>query len=583
MLLHPADGNTAARQRHWIAADARVDGRSELIKQLEARGRFALQGATDAELIVHAYDEWGDECVHHLAGDFAFAIRDTTQHRLFCARDRLGVKPFYYAQTPTGVVFSTALESLRRSPGVSSRLNNDAVGDFLLFGANENWATTTFADIQRLPPAHTLTCERDTVCVRRYWAPPADGAIRYRRQEEYVEHFNELFGRCVSDRMRDDAVGVWLSGGIDSSAVAATAQQLAAAAHRRSVHAHTVVYDSLIADDTRQRAADTARSLGIEPTFFVADHHRAFAGWDDPAFRTSEPCDDPFWTMRRQQLAQSAARARVWLSGEGADEVLWPSAVVDTVGHMPWSELGAGVLQSLAVNRRRPAVGLRRKLRQWRGRAAAAPPLPRWLNQQFAEGCGLHDRWRQAHADANTRHHHLRPEAARRLATSPWPWYFETFDAGETGVPVEARYPFLDVRLVEYLLSLPPFPWFVDKHVLRRAMRDSLPSVVLRRPKQPLAGCPLRARLRLGDMSSATAVGEELDEYVDRAVLPPIASLHESDDCWRDVRPLCLHHWLRYYERTKKAGASGASSASGASGASGRVLLVFRFSFYKEP
>ena len=177
-----------------------------------------------------------------------------------------------------------------------------------------------------------------------------------------------------------------------------------------------------------------------------------------------------------------------------------------------------------------------------------APPLPRWLNPRFAERCGLKDRWRQAHADSHASHHRLRSDAARRLATSPWPWYFETFDAGETGVPVEARYPFLDMRVVEYLLAIPPFPWFVDKHILRRAMHGSLPDVVLRRPKQPLGGCPLRARLRQGDVAYPTAFSKELDEYVDRAALPSIARLHESEDCWHDVRPLCLDWWLRYYE-----------------------------------
>jgi asparagine synthase (glutamine-hydrolysing) len=548
MSLRLPDGDGALRQRHWIAATARVDGRAELIRQLGASGRRNLQSATDAELILHAYETWADDCVHHLAGDFAFAICDNERHRLFCARDRFGVKPFYYTHQSTGVVFSTTLESLRRHPGVSSRLNEAAIGDFLLFGANEDWATTTFADIQRLPPAHTLSCEGNTVRVRRYWAPPADGAIRYRRSEEYVEHFRELFAYAVSDRMRDERVGVWLSGGLDSSAVAAAAQHVARTAQNEaSVEAHTVVYDALIPDDTRRQAAGVAAFLGIGHTYFVADDHRAFDGWDEPALRTSEPCDDPFWRMRRQQLAQCATRSPVWLSGEGADELLWPSCAIDLLGHMPVAELGRGLLQSLAVNRKRPPVGLRRKLRQWRGHAATAPALPRWLNQQFAARCGLNDRWRQAHADGSTRHHRTRPEAAHRLATSPWPWYFETFDADETGVPVEARYPFLDVRLVEYVLSIPPFPWFVDKHMLRRSMHGSLPADAWRRAKQPLAGCPLRARLRRGDAAYPTAFSRELDEYVDRAGLPPIATLHESEDCWMDVRPLCLNYWLRYY------------------------------------
>jgi asparagine synthase (glutamine-hydrolysing) len=124
----------------WIVADARVDGRSELCRKLRSSGHDCHQSATDAELILHAYRAWGDECVRHLLGDFVFAIWDASRERLFCARDHFGVKPFFYARAGNCLVFSNTLNCVREHPGVSDELNDRAIADFLLFGMNQDGA-----------------------------------------------------------------------------------------------------------------------------------------------------------------------------------------------------------------------------------------------------------------------------------------------------------------------------------------------------------------------------------------------------------------------------------------------------------
>ena len=149
------DGNV------WITADARIDGRTELKRTLEAQGRTELPNATDVELILHAYHAWGEDCVKYLIGDFAFAIWDSRQQRLFCARDHFGVKPFFYALMGQCLIFSNTLNCLRGHPAVSDSLNDLAVADFLLFEMNQDPGTTVFADIQRLPPAQRLRCSSD--------------------------------------------------------------------------------------------------------------------------------------------------------------------------------------------------------------------------------------------------------------------------------------------------------------------------------------------------------------------------------------------------------------------------------------
>jgi asparagine synthase (glutamine-hydrolysing) len=165
----------------WITADARVDGRADLVRALEAAGRTNAAESGDAQLILHAYHAWGDQCVEHLLGDFAFAIWDGRSRRLFCARDHFGVKPFYYAHVQGGFVFSNTLNCVRLHPETDDTLNELSVADFLLFGCHHDPTATTFSRIRRLAPAHALTHDGVMPTTRRYWTLPETGRVRYRR------------------------------------------------------------------------------------------------------------------------------------------------------------------------------------------------------------------------------------------------------------------------------------------------------------------------------------------------------------------------------------------------------------------
>src|SRR5437667_4720914 len=155
--------------RVWIVADARVDARTELTDKLRSFGIRVPPGASDAELILLAYQVWGKDCLDHLLGDFAFAIWDRPRKQLFCARDQFGVKPFYCANLPGCFVFSNTLNCLRLHPNVSSRLNDLAISDYLLFGSNQDPTTTSFEQIQRLAPGHSLFRSEGTFRISKYW------------------------------------------------------------------------------------------------------------------------------------------------------------------------------------------------------------------------------------------------------------------------------------------------------------------------------------------------------------------------------------------------------------------------------
>src|ERR1700738_1961328 len=206
----------------WLTADARIDGRSELISKLEAKLGTRLRVGSDsripndAELILYAYRAWKEDCLKHLIGDFVFAIWDGDERRLFCARDHFGVKPFYYAHSNNCFVLSNTLNCVRQHPAVSAKLNDVAIGDFLLSGLNQEPATTTFADIARLPGANALTNSAGGLRVRRYWSLPHHFHLNYKDSRDYPQQFRELLSQSVKDRLRTDRVALEISGGLDS-------------------------------------------------------------------------------------------------------------------------------------------------------------------------------------------------------------------------------------------------------------------------------------------------------------------------------------------------------------------------------
>jgi asparagine synthase (glutamine-hydrolysing) len=543
----------------WITADARIDDRATLVARLAACGRTATPDIPDVELILHAYHAWGERCVEHLLGDFAFALWDTQERRLFCARDHFGVKPFFYARRGDRLLFSNTLNCLRLHPDVSETLNELAIADFLLFEGNEDLSTTAFADISRLPPAHTLTWSDGKVEVRRFWSLPVDGDIRYRRGEEYVEHFQALLTEAVRDRLRTRRVGVLMSGGLDSTSVAAVATKLVPPGPEPlELHAFTTVYDSLIPDEERHWAGVAARGLGIPVHFQAGDGYALYEGWDRPEMHTPEPGHGLGKSVYYDLLRQVAAHARVVLTGFGADPALHGSATyaLSLLSGGSWARLTADLWQSLSRGHL-PRVGVRAHLRRWLKQGRPQPAMPVWVSPQFVRRLDLEGRWARFHAERPAPHPR-RPEAWRYLVWPGWASHFEADDPGATGVAVEHRHPFFDVRVLAYLLAISPMPWCDDKIILRSAMAGLLPEPVRLRPKAPLAGDPVSAAL---GRESASWVDEfvatpDLAAFVARERIPRLSRAMPGEAVSMHLRPLSLNYWLRgrrNHERTSRA------------------------------
>jgi asparagine synthase (glutamine-hydrolysing) len=532
----------------WITADARIDCREELEKKLEQQGRgAAAPAATDSDLILRAYAAWGAECVQHLRGDFAFALWDARKKLLFCARDHFGIKPFYYAELGENFLFSNTLDCLRQHPGVSGELNDAAIGDFLLFGLNCDAATTTFRDIRRLPAAHAMTVSSDGLRIQRYWSAPTNGRIRYRRTEDYVEHFQILLQAAVADRTRVDRAGILLSGGLDSATIAATAREIAGGT--LDLRAYTVVYESLIPDQDGAYARSVAEFLKIPLQCIPMDSVQPFERWDDPEIRSPEPVDDPFFAGLFDQFQMIAADCRVVLSGEGPDNLMhfqmWPFTR-DLLRNQEWGSLTREASRYLWL---RPSLvpGLKRRVQGLFGKDPTAPVFPRWLEPDFARRLNLKDRAREWSELPAARPHPILPKAHASLSLPHWSAMFEHENAGVTRCPVEVRHPFLDLRVVNFLLALPPFPLFFEKQLLREVVAGRLPENVRTRRKTPLAGSPLLTHLRQTQAGWMDKMDwdAQMDSYVNRTAHASLRNETSSERAHSDVRPLCLNFWLQ--------------------------------------
>jgi asparagine synthase (glutamine-hydrolysing) len=541
--------------RYWITADARIDCRSELLDAMKEKSGDAPSAtdsnpASDSDLILRAYATWGEECVQHLRGDFAFAIWDAQEKRLFCARDHFGLKPFYYAEIGDAFFFSNVLECVRQHPEVSGELNDAAIGDFLLFGLNCDEATTTFRNIRRLPAAHSLSVSADGLRLRRYWSAPTEGRIRYARTEDYVEHFQILFQAAMSDRLGTDRAGILLSGGLDSGTVATTARDLSrAAGGTQDLRAYTVVYESLKEDDEGDYARLVADFLKIPIRLIKMDDVQPFDRWDDPEIRWPEPVDDPYFAGLFKQFGTVAEDCRVVFSGEGSDNLMhfqmWPY-VKNMLSHKEWLALARNIPQYAAI-RSSPLPGLRRRVKNFAQRKADIPAFPKWIAPDFARRLNLQDRARECSVLPTVQPHPVLPEGHASLSLPHWGNLFEKEHSGLTRCPVEVRHPFLDLRVVNFLLALPPFPHFLDKYLLREATAGRLPEAVRTRRKTPFTGQPFKNFIARTSGKSLNDVNWEadMDSYIDRASMQPFQSETDAEQLDADIRPLCLNFWLQ--------------------------------------
>jgi len=289
----------------------------ELKAVLESKGHH-FKSQTDTECILHAYEEYGPDCVHKFRGMFAFAIYDKTRRELFIARDRLGVKPLYYAKLGGRLVFASEVKALLSSGLISKRINFQAVHHFLSFGSVPN-SMTMFRDVEVLPPGHTLFLRKNSdPVIRKYWDPIDFCDPKPASFNHAVEQIREIVEEAVKIRLISDVpLGVFFSSGLDSGIIAGIMKQTFGA----NVKGFTVGFSDSSSANEAPIATRAAKELLIDHATSIVSGEDAVADLENVISAMNQPSYDGLNTWFVSGFARR--RVTVALSGLGADEIFW--------------------------------------------------------------------------------------------------------------------------------------------------------------------------------------------------------------------------------------------------------------------
>jgi asparagine synthase (glutamine-hydrolysing) len=299
----------------WIVFNGEIYNFQSLRSALLARGH-QFRSRSDTEVIVHAYEEYGDDCVQHLRGMFAFAIWDAKKRRLFIARDRVGIKPLYYCQTGKSFYFASELKAIIADPAVAREVNIPGLRQFFSFYYLPG-EETLFTSIRKLAPGHHLVLENGKTTIQRYWDLQFTQHRYDRTFEEVVEELRGLLGDTVHDHMIADVpVGVLLSGGVDSSAVLNFAVQ----GTNKKVKAFTIGFDGNQVVDERPFARMAARRFGAEHYELSITAEDFWSFLPEYVWHMEEPVCEPPAVALHYISSLARQHVKVVLSGEGGDE-----------------------------------------------------------------------------------------------------------------------------------------------------------------------------------------------------------------------------------------------------------------------
>ena len=305
----------------WLIFNGEIYNHADHRAGLESRGH-RFRSRCDAEVVLHLYEEFGPDCVHHLRGMFAFAIWDASRRRLLLARDRIGVKPLYFAALPGALLFGSEIKALLRHPSLQPRLNEDALSLYLTF-ASTPAPLTLFQGVEKLPPGHRLLVDADTGqrTLERYWQPLPDSAEvgLERHPEEYVERLEALVRESIRLRMMSDVpYGAFLSGGVDSSLNVALMAELA----DRPVSTFSVAIEADAASDELAFARAIAERYQTQHYEVIISEKDFLDYLPDLVWHQDEPLADPVCVpLHAISEAARESGTKVIQVGEGSDEL----------------------------------------------------------------------------------------------------------------------------------------------------------------------------------------------------------------------------------------------------------------------
>ena len=538
--------------RTWFIGEARCDGRRELIRNLKEHG-FALDGCPSSEqLVLHYFAKFGVAALPGLDGDFSFVLWTPSERRLIAFRDLTGSRPFFYSFRDGVLAFSNTLQALLSRPeSGNSEYDMQFIVDFLFESPRHEPDRTIYREIRRLPAGHLLEFSPKGLSISRITNFPVDGLLN-KRDDEIIHEFKELFSQAVADRLPSSNTAIFISGGLDSTTIATTAVALRKQDTSDStLRLSTLCVDvqPLFADDEAAYAARFTAEFGLPFELDHCGHILPFDGSSDPASPQPEPTPWPYPALLSFFFERVAKNARVAFTGDAGDEIMRCQAApyLRYVRSCRGLAAAASILLGYTISRRKiPALGL--GIRSWVyrrvGRPMAVPEFPPW----FRPGAEMKFRLRERFAEINrkTWSHPFNPRAYSIFNGHTFAMAMEMQDAMWTGVPVESRAPFLDRRLLRFLLRLPPVPWFMDKELVRRAQKNVLPKEILARPKTPLQREPLIEHVASGKWQPTVPAKcpDLLYDLVDWQQLRASFESASGYELYMHIRPVLLARWL---------------------------------------
>jgi len=486
----------------------------ELYNYLELRPQLIAAGHqfrthSDTEVILHAYEEWGADCLQRFNGMFAFAIWDSRRNQLFLARDRIGIKPLYYYQDADRLIFASEIKAILADPSVARRLNPQGLANFLAFG-HAVAPMTMVQGIVKLLPGHYMTVRAGAVTVQEYWdvgrATQPGGRPRY-SEEEYAEQIMCLFSDAVRRQMVADVpVGAFLSGGVDSSAVVALMKKHATG----PVKTFTLGFQAGSAYNELAAARRVADYLGTEHHELLVEHVDLVQTLRTLVYHYDEPFGDsagfPLYLLSRF----AREHVKVVLVGDGGDELFggYRRYAVDQWAPL-YRRLPAFFTHALAPTIAEQLPRLRRIKRTLTTLPMADPArrYAAWLTlftpdlqhellqpPLLAALDGYDPAWRYpglyATLNGSTANDHLNRLMYVDLKNWLVDMYMEKTDKATMAGSIEARLPLLDHRLVELAFQIPghyKIRGMSTKRIFKRAVQGLIPAEVLRKPKQGFA------------------------------------------------------------------------------------------------
>ncbi len=525
----------------WIVFNGEIYNHLILRKELESKGhKFSTN--TDTEVIVHAYEEDGEDCVNKLRGMFAFAIWDKSKKKLFLARDRIGIKPLYYYVDDKRLVFGSELKVILEYPGIPKDLDFEALDNFLTFEYIPA-PLTIFKKIRKLPQAHILSVENNKISINEYWKLHFKEVKR--TEEETCDELYEVLKEAVKMRLISDVpLGAFLSGGIDSSTVVGLMSEVM----DRPVKTFSIGFDDPSYNELNY-ARTIAKHFGTDHTELVVKPD--IVGWVD---RLIKYLDEPFGdfsifpTFLVSELAKK--QVTVTLSGDGGDElfagyeyymadkiesyyrkipgIFREKLIPSVVESIPPSSQKKGLVNKIkrfVEGTHHPA-----RLRHFRWAKFLSEEEKSLLYSEDVkrelEGVDTYSVFTKYLNESNGADH-LGKELFADIKTYLCDDILVKVDRMTMANSLEGRVPFLDHKFVEFVATIPSgmkLNGFESKYILKKSMSRILPKEILHRDKQGFS-IPIKNWLKdelkplMGEVLSARKIKREgffNPDYIDR-------------------------------------------------------------------